>query len=252
MREKQRPRRESAKIIPVLVGLTVLSAASWLGLLLNQVGVEVRLPPVALIIGIALSVLAGIGMFIMILSVGKTSGVRSGPPLFDAPPERTQSVPFIDGLTGIASRAWFDWTLNVEIQRSKRYGHPLSVILVEIDHFSEVQRSGGNAAGDYLLMKIAEILSSRVRQTDQAARLRGEQYAVIASETDEKGARVAAEKLRRAVEIYPFDENFEVTISAGVTGLTATDTPSSILERAERALEAARAKGGNSVAPAAG
>lgn len=252
MPKKGDTRRGAAAFIFVVSALAILSAAAWLGLLLNQIGVEVRLPPVGAGIGIAISFFGGVSAVMMTRAIRKAPPAVVAAPLPAAAAERAQGGPFIDPLTGIASRTWFDWTLNVEIERSRRYGHPLSVIVVVIDRFAEVRAAAGNAAADYILMKIAEIMRSRVRQTDQAARLRGEEYAVIASETDEKGTLVAAEKLRHAIEIYPFDENLEVTVSAGVAGLAATDTAPLILQRAERAAAAARAKGGNSVARTAG
>ena len=251
MQQKTRP-RDPLRLLTLFVALLALvSTAGWLLLDARTVGGGAFVPTLLFSLGLGASLLIGVGSVAVVRAAARGAAAPETPSGVETRSAATAGAPFIDALTGIASRAWFDWTLAVEIQRSRRYGHPLSVLVVDMDRFAELKGARGEAAGDYVLMTVAAILRSRVRQTDQAAHLQGGEFAVVASETDEKGAFVAAEKLRRAVELYPFDENLEVTISIGVTGLVDSDTAAAFLQRAEAAAAAVREKKGNSVALAA-
>lgn len=161
---------------------------------------------------------------------------------------RVKPSPLADELTGLPARIWFNESLATELYRSSRYGHPLSLILLDVDHFSEVIGKNGQAAGDYLLMTVAKLLRSSVRRSDLIGRVGGDSFGVLAPETDLAGALKVGEKLRRAVELYPFDENLEVTVSVAVTGVTDSDDAASIIIRAEETVDIINQRGGNGVA----
>lgn len=174
-------------------------------------------------------------------------------------PERFASAPraaegariadkFLDDLTGLPARPWFEHTFRSELARSARYGHALSLVVVDVDGFSRLNESRGRATGDYVLLTIADMLQKGVRQSDQIARLSDDEFAVVLPETDAGGADIVAEKIRRAIELYPFDEGIEVTVSVGVSTAVKDDSPDSLLHRGEAAVDTARQRGGNACA----
>lgn len=161
---------------------------------------------------------------------------------------QVQPSPLVDELTGLPARIWFTESLATELYRSTRYRRPLSLILLDIDQFSGLVRKHGQATGDYLLMSIAKLLRSSVRQSDLIGRIGDDSFGVLVPETPVAGATLVAEKLRRAVELYPFDENLEVTVSVAVTGATGSDDATSVVMRAEETVDIISQRGGNGVA----
>jgi len=162
------------------------------------------------------------------------------------PPARAaQPRGYFDDLTGLPGRPWFDYTLRAEVARSKRYGHALSQIVLDVDGFSHLNEAHGRASGDYVLMTIADVLRQTVRVSDQVARIGDDEFVIVVPETDIVGAQKVGEKIRRAVELYPFDEGHEITVSVGVTSAIEFDTPESFLMRGETAVRTARERGGN-------
>ncbi len=169
---------------------------------------------------------------------------RGGP----SPGEGRVPERFVDDLTGLPALFWFEQTLTTEIARGRRYRHPLSLIVLDIDNFTRLNQLHGHATGDYVLMTVAGILRSTVRQTDLISRIRDDEFAVLVPETDRQGADHVAEKLRRAVELYPFDEGLEVTVSIALAEAGAPENAQLLLGRAEDTVVAARDSGGNTVA----
>ncbi len=117
--------------------------------------------------------------------------------------------------------------------------------MLDIDGFAQLNRDRGRASGDYVLMTIADLLRTSVRVSDQVARIAADEFVVIIPETDVRGAKIVGEKIRRAVELFPFDEGLEVTVSVGITSAVEKDSPERLLVRAERAVIAAKERGGN-------
>lgn len=154
---------------------------------------------------------------------------------------------YVDDLTGLSARFWFNESFRIEIARTRRYEHPLSIVLVTIDRFSHIGQFHGHGAADYVILTIAELLRKTVRQTDQLARLGDSEIAVVVPETNESGAIKVGEKIRRAVELYPFDEGMEITASVGVSLVRDSDNVETCLERVTAAASAARQRGGNAV-----
>ncbi len=155
-----------------------------------------------------------------------------------------------DSLTGALSRLELNRALEAELARSQRYKGPLSVILFNVDHLGRVNEQEGSDAGDYVLSTIANLVRFNVRKTDTFARWGGDEFALLLTETPMAGARHLAEKLRRNVEIHPFDKVGTVTVSMGVTELAAGDTRDGFVGRAEDAMHRARTRGRNRVVAA--
>ena len=157
-----------------------------------------------------------------------------------------------DPLTGLANRRHFMETLEREVERSERYGRPLSLVALDMDHFKAVNDSHGHAAGDDVLREAARALRAVCRDVDTAARLGGEELALILPETDAAGARTVAERLREHIvstaHRSPAGEAFRVTASLGVATARHGATGEALLQAADEALYRAKGAGRNQVA----
>lgn len=156
-----------------------------------------------------------------------------------------------DALTGLGNRLFFDQALSEELHRTARYQTPLSVLLIDIDHFKNVNDTYGHLMGDQVLRGVGRSLRAFVRSTDRATRYGGEEFAVLLSHTDAEHARLAAERLRKQVEGLQHRQDgasVKVTVSIGVCTVTGPNvTSSNFLARADRALYAAKKAGRNRV-----
>lgn len=157
-----------------------------------------------------------------------------------------------DALTGLANRRHFMKTLARELERSERYGHRLSVVVLDLDRFKSVNDSYGHPAGDEVLRSAARALESVCREVDLPARTGGEEMALLLPETDREGARIVAERVRTRIErtehTSPGGDDFGVTASMGVAAAGASArTPEQLLQRADEALYRAKEKGRNRV-----
>lgn len=153
----------------------------------------------------------------------------------------------IDQLTGLVNRRSFDHSISVEIERSRRYGSHLSMILMDIDHFKAINDEYGHSVGDQVLTQIAWILSSHIRTTDTVARWGGEEFGILMPESDQKESASVAESLRRRVENYTFVNDIRVTMSFGVAQWLKLGSKSLWFKRADRALYRAKRNGRNRV-----
>jgi diguanylate cyclase (GGDEF)-like protein len=161
-----------------------------------------------------------------------------------------ENLAFLDGLTGIANRRQFDRQLEKEWRRAARQEVPLSVLMIDIDHFKRFNDRYGHEAGDDCLRLVACTISGILKRPgDLVARYGGEEFAVILPDTDEKGACLVAEAIRLAVEALNLTCSSSVTISLGVTG----DIPrrqgnlQDWINAADRALYRAKKAGRNQV-----
>jgi diguanylate cyclase (GGDEF)-like protein len=152
-----------------------------------------------------------------------------------------------DSLTQTANRRGLDARLDAELERSQRYGRPLSVILFDLDRFKAINDVHGHQQGDAILVEAAGLLRPQQRLTDLFGRWGGEEFLVICSETPLEAARVAAERLRAAIEEHAFTGGLRLTISVGVAEIEPGDTPTSLLQRADQALYRAKSAGRNTV-----
>ncbi len=160
-----------------------------------------------------------------------------------------------DELTGLYVRRLILQRLRQEVRRYRRYGRPISVALLDLDHFKAVNDTHGHPAGDEVLRTIGEILEDRTRrELDIPGRYGGEEFLLIMPETSEEGAVVACERLRRAVEaepVYYGEEEIRITVSIGVAGRDEGDeSPMSLLRRADQALYEAKRRGRNRIVTA--
>lgn len=150
-----------------------------------------------------------------------------------------------DRLTGRGNRAAFDDRLMDEVYRAKRYELPLSLLMVDVDHFKQYNDSFGHPAGDVALKIVAEALGN-IRPSDFIARIGGEEFAVILPSTGSEVAMITAERLRQNVEAQAFPHR-PVTVSIGMATLRAEGSPATLLEIADKALYAAKRSGRNRV-----
>jgi diguanylate cyclase (GGDEF)-like protein len=149
----------------------------------------------------------------------------------------------VDALTHLFNRRRLDEDIADECRRSARYGRPLSILMIDVDHFKGYNDAHGHAAGDRALQDVAALLRSGVRLIDSVYRFGGEELAILLRETDIRGASVVAERLRAAVEA-----NGKVTASFGVAEFDPKHpVPSNLIESADRALYAAKNAGRNRV-----
>jgi two-component system cell cycle response regulator len=151
----------------------------------------------------------------------------------------------LDGLTQLHNRRAFQETLDREFSRSKRYGHPFSLVIFDIDHFKRINDAYGHLAGDDVLRRVAGLVSTKVRTNDFVARVGGEEFALILPEADRMGGVALAEKLRRIVQAERIEhegKQIPVTISLGVAEFNASFASGSDLYKAadDRLYEAKR------------
>ncbi len=164
--------------------------------------------------------------------------------------ERTRKAAACDDLTGLASRQHFMGELAREIERVRRQFSPLSLLMVDADHFKAVNDTHGHAAGDEVLRELAACLKRGTRSLDVVGRLGGEEFGVLLPGTDEANAVVIAERLRRSVDalrIRHKDAEVRVTTSIGVAEWVPEWSFEDLLEAADEALYRSKADGRNRV-----
>ena len=157
-----------------------------------------------------------------------------------------------DPLTGLANRRMLDKTLDLEWRRAQRSGEPLSLMMIDVDHFKAFNDNYGHQAGDEALRQVAQLIKTHVRRpADLAARYGGEEFAVVLTETDAAGTRLLAEKIRAAIEqMAPANPNTsKLTVSVGTCTRYAKpgDDQQALLSTADKALYQAKRRGRNRV-----
>ena len=164
---------------------------------------------------------------------------------------RIRRLSVSDALTGAANRRRLEEVLGTEMARRRRTGRPLSLAVLDIDHFKRLNDAHGHAAGDAALAATAALMRRMSRTGDLVARLGGEEFCVVLPDTDLGGASIAAERLRRAVEQEPIvfeGRRLQVSASVGVAVCGPhEDGWSDLLKRADAALYRAKARGRNCV-----
>jgi diguanylate cyclase (GGDEF)-like protein len=166
--------------------------------------------------------------------------------------DRVRQLAYLDGVTGIFNRRYFEMRITEEIARSVRHSLTFSVIMVDIDYFKELNDEFGHLLGDEVLRQVSGILTQQLRKSDVPSRYGGEEFAIIALETDLESALTVADKLRRVVESWHFPGVARpVTISAGVAEFPAQGgTRDDLVKSADEALYAAKQTGRNRVVTA--
>jgi len=161
-----------------------------------------------------------------------------------------EEVAAIDALTGLHNRRWLDETFSRQVERAVRSGRPLTVLLIDIDHFKRLNDERGHQAGDEALREVSTTLAAAVRPRDSLARYGGEEFAVLVPDVDGQQAVQVAERLREAVasRALPAAGRTTVTISVGVAVKRPEDTLALMLGRADAALYRAKQAGRNRTA----
>jgi diguanylate cyclase (GGDEF)-like protein len=152
-----------------------------------------------------------------------------------------------DGLTGIYNRSKIEQVLTIEVLRARRYKHPLSIIIADIDHFKVVNDTYGHNVGDVVLTGIASMMKEHVREVDFIGRWGGEEFLIVCPETTADGARKLAEKLRKKIEKHHFKDIGIKTISMGVAQIEKDDWDEEMIKRADKNLYKAKRSGRNRV-----
>jgi diguanylate cyclase (GGDEF)-like protein len=161
-----------------------------------------------------------------------------------------------DPLTAVFNRRYLDRRLDEEVARARRYGLPLAVLMIDIDHFKQVNDRHGHQAGDQVLIAVAQLLAGGLRESDVLSRYGGEEFLIISPQTRRSGAAGLAERLRKRIEshgINVIDEaggtrEIRVTVSIGVSALDdGTDRSEKIVQAADANLYRAKHEGRNRV-----
>ncbi|MBY0307581.1 MAG: diguanylate cyclase, partial [Phycisphaerales bacterium] len=156
----------------------------------------------------------------------------------------------VDGLTGLANRAAFNRRWSQEVNESQWYGRPLSLAVMDIDHFKKINDTYGHPAGDEVIQGFARVITGFTRDCDIACRYGGEEFCVIMPETAPEAAKIVGERIREAMAGTRWARHPEhaVTVSVGIAGCAGTAaglTPEVWLDRADKALYTAKHGGRN-------
>lgn len=164
--------------------------------------------------------------------------------------EQLKELAITDGLTHLFNSRHFYQELQVEIDRFNRYGHPLSLLLIDIDHFKQYNDHHGHLDGDKILKETARLIVSCMRKMDSAYRYGGEEFTVILPDTDCLSAIYVAQRTRETVEekFRSAPESEKITVSIGVTEYAAGDSLTEFIRRADRAMYMAKESGRNQIA----
>lgn len=157
-----------------------------------------------------------------------------------------------DQLTGLCNRRNFDQRLEAAIARTARHGDVFSLLMIDLDHFKNINDYYGHATGDDVLRRFGEVLRERLRQNDVAARWGGEEFVVLADGANLDNARLLAEQVRESVAVTSFSPVPRVTVSVGIAEYQEGESGDDLLRRADKALYGAKRNGRNRVIAAEG
>ena len=160
------------------------------------------------------------------------------------------SLAAVDSLTGLFNKRHFDEVFGKEVSRADQTAHPLSLIVLDIDHFKKINDTHGHPVGDLVLKHVASVVKTQIRQTDTLCRVGGEEFALVLPQTPLPLAAQAAELIRAAVEDAACDASgtmISATLSLGVAELAPREVPEALYQRADERLYAAKHGGRNRV-----
>lgn len=158
-----------------------------------------------------------------------------------------------DPLTGTGNRIAMDQTLIREVDMAKRHLQPLSLLMLDIDHFKRVNDSHGHGIGDEVLKGVAEAIKNQLRNVDMVFRFGGEEFLILLSNTSRDAAALVGERLRHAAQVQDYfaaGTRIELTVSLGCATLLPGESVESLLRRADNALYVAKREGRNRLAMA--
>lgn len=154
----------------------------------------------------------------------------------------------VDSLTGLWNRRHVDIELENEFNRARRFGHSLSVVMIDIDHFKQINDEYSHLLGDEVLRTVSQLIRKTCRTIDVVSRYGGEEFLLYLPETPADKGRIACEKIRNAVEEYPWqdlDPELKVTISLGLTGNLNVPSYEKMISEADEKLYEAKNSGRN-------
>ncbi len=164
---------------------------------------------------------------------------------------RLYEISVMDGLTNVYNRRYLEQRLSEEVAYSKRYSKPLTVVMLDIDFFKNLNDTYGHQAGDHVLVKVSGLLSEALREYDVVARYGGEEFSVILPTTPKQKGASIAERLRVSVADHDFNhkgKEISTSISLGVASFPEDgDSPESLIAAADKALYRAKEYGRNQV-----
>lgn len=152
--------------------------------------------------------------------------------------ERYKELSYKDSLTGLYNRRYFSEMLDIDLKRAKRENSIVSLLFIDIDDFKSVNDTYGHKYGDYVLVKLAKILKTEIREADIISRWGGEEFVILLHDIDIKASSAVAERLRMVVEKQKF--NSQITISIGVAATDGSISLEKILYLADDALYKAK------------
>lgn len=164
--------------------------------------------------------------------------------------EQLEKLATTDDLTQVYNRRKLYELAGYEIERSLRYKHPLSIIMIDIDNFKKINDNFGHDIGDQTLKKLTTLISNTIRATDIFGRIGGEEFILVLPDTNRKDAKEFAERLRASVEKEAFPMVEHMTISLGVTQCGEEDKINHLFKRVDIALYTAKNDGRNRVVSA--
>lgn len=164
--------------------------------------------------------------------------------------EAVRRISLTDSLTGAGNRRKFDDKLPYEVDQARRHGYPLSLVMLDLDHFKQYNDTLGHEAGDRVLCDVGALFVEGLRQTDTFYRVGGEEFVVLMPGLDSSEAVEAAERMRRLVEAHPLDNGTTVTASFGVATASGNESGRELLARADAAMYRAKQGGRNRVVAA--
>ncbi len=166
--------------------------------------------------------------------------------------QEIQQLAVRDGLTSLHNYRYFRQQIERIVQQARRYGSPLSMLMIDLDNFKTYNDSYGHLKGDLILKEVAALLLAHTRASDLVARYGGEEFAVLLPETSEEHAHSVAEKIRQVIEEHPFaltagELPRSLTISVGVASALGESSADVLIQRADEALYCAKEAGKNRV-----
>lgn len=188
---------------------------------------------------------AGIKLFYIILTLNAISAILVIFLIFSYVRKKLEYESSHDPLTGLYNRRLYEFLVDSEVARSKRYNKPLSLILFDIDNFKNINDKYGHKTGDKVLIDLAKLVIKSIRKSDFVFRVGGEEFTIIMPETRAKDGFNLAEKVRNRVVSYFFETSTKVTISLGIAEFHQHITKDELYHHADQALYLAKNRGRN-------
>jgi diguanylate cyclase (GGDEF)-like protein len=164
--------------------------------------------------------------------------------------ERLQELSVRDEMTALHNRRYFNAHAAVAFAQAERYSRPFAVAIADVDHFKKINDTFSHAIGDEVLRRVAQLLADRTRESDIVARFGGEEFVVAFAETPLPEATATCERIRKAIERYPWSDlhpDLTVTITIGVDGRVARGSVEAMLAAADGRLYEGKKSGRNRV-----